>query len=397
MSLGVSHQLLDELSLVADQPVDELLREIAATTEDDSPVGLMKQVMRLIHAPAATQTILAQRVHSFLDSGTSIPTWADDHSLKVAQRFFANHALDVTAILFYCALPSCYACGDGAEIVRETERLVSMTHRRTSETAQFIFDVMSYRESECTGMDAFSPGMRAYHSVLGVRLMHAAVRNFVRTEVPQHTAIPVNQQEMLGTILAFSTVTLRGLERMGVTVTAAEQQAYWHLWSVVGFMLGIDERLVNITLDEAYHLTDVLEQRLVRPTAAGAELLNALLLDMDRSTQAILGPIGRLVRRVHPALIRHLCTRSIGRALGIRPPRRATQFVAATRPMVRFGQRLRRRSSLWRRAANWGAGRVLTAYLDLDRGPGRPPFDFGLPAKSQRRLLRKRDRAHIDD
>jgi hypothetical protein len=392
MSVTVSDQLLDELSLVADEPVDALLREIAATVEVVSPISLMRDVMKLIHDPKTVNSALAIRVRTFLDTGTAVPDWASDDLLRTAQTFFADHALDITSILFYCALPSCYACGDGAQIVRATERLVSLTHRRTSETAQFIFDVVAYREPEHRGIDQFSSATRAYHSILGVRLMHAAVRNFVKAEVPEHTTQPVNQQEMLGTILAFSTVTLRGLERMGISVSLADQEAYWHLWAVVGFMLGVDQRVVGISLDEAFVLTDKLEQRLVRATPAGAELLTALLTDMNRSTQEILGPVGRLLQRVHPAVIRHLCSSTISNALGLTYSNRAQMFVRFTRPVVRFGQRLRRRSRLWRRLANWGAHRVLTTYLDLDRGSDRPPFDFGLPPRKN--LFARRHRRH---
>ncbi len=380
MSL-VSNELLDELSLVADPNVDDLLQDIARTTEDPSPISMMRAVMGLLHDPVRAQTALGQRVQAFLETGATVPTWADDQQIRIAQRFFADHALDVTSVLFYSALPTCYACGDGAVIVRNTERLVSMTHRRTSETAQFIFDVLAYGQPLSPGIVEFEPGSRAYHSILGVRLMHASVRNFVRTEVPSHRITPVNQQEMLGTILAFSTVTLRGLERMGITVSHQEQMAYWHVWSVVGAMLGIDERLLTIDLAEANRLTDVLETRLVKATPEGSELMQALMADMNGTARAVLGPLGRLTRPVHPALVRHLCNESVRSALQLEPSRFAAMFVFSTRPAIRFGQALRKRSAWWRRVANWGAGRVLRTYMNADRGAGRPPFDFGLPIR----------------
>jgi hypothetical protein len=45
---------------------------------------------------------------------------------------------------------------------------------------------------------------------------------------------------MLGTLLAFITAVFRSLRRMGVRVPPEDEAAYLHLWSVIGYYLGIE-------------------------------------------------------------------------------------------------------------------------------------------------------------
>jgi ER-bound oxygenase mpaB/B'/Rubber oxygenase, catalytic domain len=338
-------------------------------------------VMRLVHSAPQSASAIHTRVHHFLTNGALPPAWIDDSKINTARRFFADHALDITSVLFYCALPTCYACGDGAEVVRLTEEMVSHTHRRTSETAQFIFEVMGYGQDQLPGAASFEPGTRVHHAIMGVRLVHGTVRSYARLRLVSKSD-PINHEEMLGTILAFSTVTLRGLRRIGIEPTKEEQAAYWHTWAVVGAMLGIDEHLVNVDLDEAYRLTDRLSDRLVRPSKAGAELAEALLKDMHRSSVAIMGPAGRLVRSVHPALIRYMSRPDVATALGLKPSRMARSFVRVTPAFISMGHRMRRNWSPMRRMSNWWAREILREYMTLER-PNRPKFDFGLATEKK--------------
>ncbi len=389
----VSEADLDSARESMDPPVDALIQAISEYTNCVRPDELTREVMRLAHSAPQSASAIHTKVHAFLSDGVQPPSWMDDEKIRLARTFFADHALDITSVLFYCALPTCYACGDGAAVVRLTEELVSHTHRRTSETAQFIFDVMGYNTPGLSGCDSFLPGTPVHHAVMGVRLLHGTVRSYARSELISATK-PINQEEMLGTILAFSTVTLRGMRRIGIHPTPDEAAAYWHIWSVVGAMLGIDEYLVNVELEEAYRLTDRLADRLVRPSRDGAELADALLKDMHRSSVAIMGPAGHLVRSVHPALIRYMSRADVALALNLRPSFAVRSAVRLTPIFISIGHGLRRNWSPMRRTANWWAREILKEYMTIDRGTNRPKFDFGLathtPNRTDRRQTTKR-------
>ena len=74
---------------------------------------------------------------------------------------------------------------------------------------------------------------------------------------------------------------LRSLERMGCELTDAERRAYYHAWRVVGYVMGIDERLLPEAPEEGARLQQVLERRLYGASAEGKALTQALLQLME--------------------------------------------------------------------------------------------------------------------
>ena len=75
-----------------------------------------------------------------------------------------------------------------------------------------------------------------------MRLVHALVRRRLIADGQWDTevhGVPINQQDSLGTLTVFSTVLLDVLERAGKSIKRADQEAFWHLWRVVGHFLGI--------------------------------------------------------------------------------------------------------------------------------------------------------------
>jgi ER-bound oxygenase mpaB/B'/Rubber oxygenase, catalytic domain len=367
---------LDAWRRHGDPPVDDLLAEILA----DSPAATPLEAMAILGRDRPT-------LLGHLADHTALPAWADRAQIERGRRFFSDQALDIMASLFYASLPTAYACGDGAVVVRVTEQLASHTHRRTAETAQFLFDVMEGQDEAVES--PFAPASTSYAAITGVRMMHGCVRRFVR-----HTAaidatpvtrrfdesrhgVPVNQEDLLGTMLTFSTIVLRALPKAGVNVSAEDAVAYMHLWCVIGSILGIDATLLPLTLAEGETLATRLDERLVRPSASGVELGIALLAEMERTGSMFLGRAGRVTRATHGALIRRFCTPRVVDALGLPPAPVVGALVSAglaiTGPINRFARQV----SPLRRLLNRSTKRMLTSYIAQGRGNNRPPFHFG--------------------
>ena len=53
--------------------------------------------------------------------------------------------------------------------------------------------------------------------------------------------VPINQQDMRITTLAFSQMVILSVERLGVPMGFKDMEAYLHLWRLVGHILGVDE------------------------------------------------------------------------------------------------------------------------------------------------------------
>ncbi len=296
---------LEDARGVADPEADKVVRSFRHD-HPDLPVREIVPTMarQLRQAPEAQHPAVARY---FLE-GPARPDWADPVLLARGQRFFRSNDLVIGASLFCASLPEAYSGAKGVDVLAITAELATNTRRRIAETGQFLIDVMSSdavdspshlephhrgekrgeeREEEllAAGARILVPGSRAYRSVRGVRLMHAAVRSFVRETrgpvwVREHGQ-PVNQQDLLGTLLTFTTVVYRGLDRLGIEYRPEDADAHLHLWCVIGSLLGIDESLLPWGRERAEALTDLLREMLQARSDAGVWMAGALLDELE--------------------------------------------------------------------------------------------------------------------
>jgi hypothetical protein len=132
--------------------------------------------------------------------------------------------------------------------------------------------------------------------------MHAAVRLLVRRRGWDDACdgVPVNQQQLLGTMLAFSCVVTDALRAIGLEVRDDEAEAWFHLWRVVGVLLGIEE--ANLPADLA---AGTASMQAFRDHCWGASPEGAA---QARATLAVMQDIlpGRQFDGLPVALVRHL-------------------------------------------------------------------------------------------
>ena len=139
-----------------------------------------------------------------------------------------------------CAsLPACYAARKGVQVLHLTARLQTDPVRRIGETAQLTLDAMA--------PGGLAPGGAGVRDAQKVRLMHAAVRHLVGTSGAWDPdwGVPVNQEDLAGTLMTFSIVVVDSLRKLGVSVSDEEADAYFHAWNCVGHILGLDARLLD--------------------------------------------------------------------------------------------------------------------------------------------------------
>lgn len=195
------------------------------------------------------------------------------------QRFFHKHASDIMLLLGLLSLPYCYAASNGAEVLIKSKRILDDPEKRLLETAEFVFDVMHRK--------AFHSKSRGLVSILKVRLMHAAARWYARQAGNWNTEIfgePVNQEDMAGTNLAFSLIVVRGLKKLGKSVSADESLSYILYWNQVGAMLGIDKALLPESNREAYVLGRNIRERQFGASESGRRLTKSLLRYFEKAT-----------------------------------------------------------------------------------------------------------------
>lgn len=264
-----SDAVLDAARERGDALADATVAAVFAAGQTDAVSNLMATLMRNDQAaPAALPPVV--RDYLAQTSGA-----AAHHPETVArgQRVFADHGPEILMLLCCYSLPSSYAARKGVQVLHRTAYLAKRPTRRLFETAQMIVDVLSPG-----GLDAGGRGVRTAQKV---RLMHAAIRHLIladtRTPWPAELGTPINQEDLLGTLMTFTWLILDGLQRQRIALSDADQAAYLDTWLSIGELMGIEPGLLPRTVADAKALTAIIERRQVAPSPEGREMMAALL------------------------------------------------------------------------------------------------------------------------
>ena len=189
-----------------------------------------------------------------------------------AQTYFERNGDLYLAMLGFYSLPYCYAFADGAQVLVRSQRILDQIGERLGETTRFVLDI--FKPGAFTNQDA------AYLSCAKVRLIHAYSRYFIRTyarDWDPSFGEPINQEDLLGTNLAFSHIVLRGMIKIGMTPSLKEHQAVLEYWKWIGGLMGVETELWPNSPKEASELDRLIRKRQLKASDAGKKLTRALL------------------------------------------------------------------------------------------------------------------------
>ena len=166
---------------------------------------------------------------------------SDFLKLKNASQFFQDHISMILAVLGLYSLPYCYAGANGARVLVESKKITDDPGKRLAETAEFVMDVC--------GPDAFEPNGRGLISILYVRMLHAGARHYTSNKIKDE--VPVNQDDQLATLLSFSLIVIRGLRKIGISISDDQANDYLFMWSLIGVKLGINRSYIPQNIRQA--------------------------------------------------------------------------------------------------------------------------------------------------
>ncbi|GAB3934594.1 DUF5995 family protein [Larkinella terrae] len=259
---------------------DPLADETIAAILLDNQKGEIDQIFQMLVRnrtfPNPAFDVLPERlkkiVEDYFVKTRRLPDWAEPFKLAVATDVFKLYGPKILLLLLCKSLPLCYTCWRGAKVLYRTGRLrvhdgsLDSFTRRLMETAQFVVNILTLNSFEHDGL--------AIVSIQKVRLMHAVIRYHAQ----QHRwdletyGVPINQQDLVGTLLSFGVVIIDGLKQMGIELTPEESEAYLHLWKVVGHMIGVDDDLNSENADDGRFLMNaILEQQAGKSPDGGRE------------------------------------------------------------------------------------------------------------------------------
>jgi hypothetical protein len=258
--------LFDGLRQRQDQLADKAVASLILSPESVKLVNSWQAI------PDQLSAEFSKEVFEFFEFYQKMDLSFDPITIERGQHFFAKNGDMYTAMLGFYSLPYCYAFADGAEVLVRSKRIIDSIGERLGETGSFVMEIFK--------PGAFLTEKSAFLVCAKVRLIHAFSRYFISHYAKDWNSSfgkPVNQEDMLGTNLAFSQIVLRGLLKLGIAVSEEEHQTVLAYWKWVGMMMGIDVSFWPETSKEAFELDKHIRRRHMRASEAGQKLTTALL------------------------------------------------------------------------------------------------------------------------
>jgi hypothetical protein len=210
---------------------------------------------------------------AYLQRVTALPSWADRAKLRLAADF--NRRKDTYLFMLY-------GLGSGimsTVIPREAASVYwsaggANMQDRAAKTFTFGYDLSE--------LNAFDPAGQFLVTANKTRLVHAAVRHLLpqsphwQQAVPDEQ-IPISNGDILVTFHSLGTYVHRKLREWNVPMTAAEEDAFLHMWQVAIHLLGVRDEFIPQTWAAADAQSAQVLTPILAPTREGRELAEDLL------------------------------------------------------------------------------------------------------------------------
>jgi|WetSurMetagenome_2_1015567.scaffolds.fasta_scaffold91610_3 hypothetical protein len=224
-------EFLDQLRRESDPKADDAVEQIIRDGEAQG-IGVLfgrmdvnDEIPPVVHFP-----LLA----TFFGTSGRLPADVDIDRIHRGEDVFQAHAFTGALALLAKSLPEGYQAPNLSIILNISGDLQTHTYRRLLGTLQTVINV-----STCHG---FQDEGRAVITAQKLRMLHAGVRHLTRRYRPDYEArygVPVNQEDMLGTVLGFSLLVIEGWRTLKIGLTQQEEEDFLYLWLVFARMMGI--------------------------------------------------------------------------------------------------------------------------------------------------------------
>jgi hypothetical protein len=258
---------MDILRNTGDAAADELMALLFEKYQHK--MGAM--LMPILHNFNKTDyNTLDENIAVFFKENSTLPEWYNIKETIRATDYYTRNQQAIGVVLGCYSLPYCYLGEDGARVLGFSGRIKKDTYNRLKETGQYLRKVMNY--------DHWESGV-VFEIILKVRLLHAFWRFMVlkSDKWDPSWGVPINQEDLLGTNLAFSLIVLRGLKKLGHSVDQAYEKAYLHHWAVIGHILGLCPDLLVFNIKDAIKMDKIIAQRQFKTSEIGQELTHSLM------------------------------------------------------------------------------------------------------------------------
>jgi hypothetical protein len=219
-----------------------------------------------ISTAASEDVALDLLCFEFLEQNSVVPDWIDWEQVAAGQILFQRHNGTSLFALLYASLVGGFGAPLITKVLTSTTgmtRSCPATYKRLIETCLWVcacigpntqtllpaWGSAAGQHLKETGKSASSCFGNGWLSCLRVRFLHGSVRRMLYGRKQgwdsQTYGTPINQEDMLVTLLAFSVNLIICLRRAGHQVSSADAEAYMHLWRVISFYSGLEIELIH--------------------------------------------------------------------------------------------------------------------------------------------------------
>ncbi|WAZ19227.1 DUF2236 domain-containing protein [Streptomyces cinnabarinus] len=266
---------------------------------------------------------LPSDLREFMEHARRMPSWADRAKLDRGAQFSKTKGIYVGAL---------YGLGSGlmsTAIPRESRAVYyskggADMKDRVAKTAKLGYDIGD--------LDAYQPHGSMIVTAVKTRMVHAAVRHLLPqspdwTRTSGGQTIPISQADVLVTWHSLATFVMRKLVEWKVRISAADAEAYLHVWQVSAAMLGVNDEYIPATWDAANAQSRQVLVPILAHTREG-EALAEVLLDIVAELDA------GVTRPLISAFSRYTLGDRVGDMIGLSQEPVLKPVIAAAWPLL---------------------------------------------------------------
>ena len=250
-----STEELEPYRQVGDVEMDRLLDLCA--NENIKGAGRFDDIVRLSAEAAdghlsASPSPARQALADFHRRYSSPPSFVNWDQLQRGIDIFVTYAPAAGTSLYYRSLVGGFSIPKITQVLFATKYLAppsppEKVKERLMDTGGFLAACFApVSSANALPAAAIRPGGQGWEAALRVRHLHARVRRSIlqSTTLDWDTnefGIPINQEDMSATVLAFSVNVLVGIEFIGgIGLSEEDQNDYLALWRYLSWLLGVE-------------------------------------------------------------------------------------------------------------------------------------------------------------